>query len=322
MSVDGFRPHPLLPGGHLETVVPALWPAPPFRAPVEPRVVPVAPGTAVRVDVSRPGARARGTLLLLHGMGGSSASPYMIRTAIEALARGWIVARMNMRNCGGSEALSRTLYNACQSGDAGAALADLEAAGFPRPFAAVGFSLGGNTLLRYGGVEGAGSRADAVAAVNPPIDLELTCRALERRANRIYHLHYVRLLCREIRAVRRVRPLPGPPAAPLRIGSIRRFDGCFTAPDAGFPTAEDYYASGSSGPRLAGIRVPTLVLHAANDPFVPVEMFAPFRQARPGTVQFRIEARGGHVGFWQRGEPLFWAAKAVLDWAEATLTAR
>jgi predicted alpha/beta-fold hydrolase len=317
MNLDGFRPHPLLPGAHLQTVVPALWPAPPLARPVEARIVAVAPGNSIRVDLSRPPGTPRGTLLLVHGMGGSSASRYVVRTATEALARGWAIARINMRNCGGTESLATTLYNACQNADLGAALADLEAAGLPRPFAAVGFSLGGNTLLSHAAAEGAGCRATAIAAVNPPIDLDASCRALERPGNRIYQVHYTRLLCRQIRRVRRVRPLAGPPAAPLRIGSVRRFDALFTAPDAGYPNPEEYYAAGSSAPRLGSIRIPTLVLSAANDPFVPAEMFQPHLGVGAGRLRFLIEPQGGHVGFWQRGRPLFWAARVVLDFLEA-----
>ena len=319
MTPDGYRPHPLIRGPHLETVVPALWPAPRLGSAVEPLVVPVDEGTAVRVDLSRPAGRARGTLLLLHGMGGSAASRYMIRTAREALARGWAVARMNMRNCGGTEALSRTLYNAGQSDDADRVLADLERAGLPAPFAAAGFSLGGNTLLRYAGTSGAGCRAAGLVAVNPPIDLDACCRALERRDNAIYQAHFTRLLCRQVERVRRVRPLPGPPASPWRIGGIRRFDALFTAPDAGHPSPEAYYAHASAGPHLAAIRVPALVLSARNDPFVPVEMYDPHRSARPGAVRFHLPRRGGHVGFFQLGRPRFWAARAILDWLEGAL---
>jgi predicted alpha/beta-fold hydrolase len=316
LTPDGFRPHPLLPGGHLQTLVPALWPAPAFAFRVEPRIVAVAPGNSIRVDISRPVTAPRGTLLLIHGMGGSSASRYVVRTASEALARGWVVARINLRNCGGTERLATTLYNACQNADLGAALADLEQAGMPRPFAAVGFSLGGNTLLSHAAAEGSACRAAAIAAVNPPIDLDASCRALERPGNRIYQLHYTSLLCRQIRRVRLVRPLAGPPAAPLRIGSVRRFDALFTAPDAGYPNPEEYYEAGSSAPRLASIRVPALILSAANDPFVPAEMFRPHLGTSPGTLRFLIEPQGGHVGFWQRGRPLFWAGRAVLEFLE------
>ncbi len=237
----------------------------------------------------------------------------MWRAATEARERGWIPVRMNARNAGGTEALSRTLYNAAQSDDVGAVLADLEAAGFPRPFAAVGFSLGGNTVLRYAATHGGSCGADAVAAVSPPVDLEATCRLLEEPANRVYLLHFTRVLCNHLARIRRLRPVRGPLLSRRKVGTIRRFDTLYTAPDAGHPSAEAYYAHASAGSRLAGLRVPGLILSAANDPMVPASTYSSLRHAAPGRLQWVLPARGGHLGFWGRGAPRFWAAKALLD---------
>jgi predicted alpha/beta-fold hydrolase len=316
---EGYRPARWLPGGHLQTIVPPLLQAPWVDGRDEVRVVPVAEETAVRVHVARPAGTARGTLLLVHGMGGSVFAPYMLRTTRQALDRGWAVARMNLRNCGRTEALSRTLYNAGQWADVERVLEDLDAASLPRPFAAAGFSIGGNLVLLYAGRAAVGCRADAVAGVNPPVDLEACCRALERPGNLLYQVHFTRLLCRQIRRVRRVRPLPGPEASAWRIRTVRRFDRLFTAPDGGFASPEDYYATSSAGPHLASARVPALVLSAADDPFVPVEIFAPCRQAGRAELAFAHPRRGGHLGYWQSAEPRFWAGKAVLDYFESVL---
>src|SRR6185436_8352957 len=145
--------------------------------------VPVAAASKVRVLVTRPAATARGTLVAIHGLGGSAESGYMRRTAAQAHARGWAVARINLRNCGGTEALSTSLYNAGQSGDADAVLAALEAEGLPRPFGLLGFSLGGNIALLYAGRSGDACRADAVCGVNPPVDLAVCIDAIERSGN-------------------------------------------------------------------------------------------------------------------------------------------
>ncbi len=319
VKLDEFLPSPWLPGRHLQTIVPPFLETPALVARGEVRVVPVAEGSAVRVHVDRPAGTPRGTALLVHGMGGSSSSAYVRRTAQQARARGWAVACMNMRNCGGTEALASTLYNAGQWGDVGRVLEDLEGASMPRPFAAVGFSLGGNVVLLYAGRAAAGCRVDAVAGVNPPVDLEACCRQIERPANLLYQAHFTRLLCEQIRRVREVRPLPGPRASAWRIRTVRRFDRFFTAPDAGYPSAEAYYAASSAGPHLASIRVPALVLSAANDPIVPVGMFEAHRHPRPGRVVYAHPRRGGHLGYWQSREPRFWAAKAVLDFLEEAL---
>ena len=122
MSLSDFRPAPWLRGPHAQTIVPALLPAPAIRGPVETIDVLVAAGTRVRIVVTLPPAAPRGTLLAIHGLGGSAESGYMRRTAVQANARGWAVARLNLRNCGGTEALAATLYNAGQSDDADAAL--------------------------------------------------------------------------------------------------------------------------------------------------------------------------------------------------------
>ena len=314
-----FRPAPWLAGRHLETIVPALIPASPVPAPSSARVVRVSPEAAVLVLVSRPDGEARGTLVLVHGIGGSAESGYMRRTASRALAYGWVVARMNCRNCGGSEALSRTLYNAGQSDDVGRVLEDLDAGGAPRPFAAVGFSLGGNLVLRYAGRAGSGSAADAVATVSPPVDLDACCRALERRENLLYHAHFTLSLCRILRRIHRVRGLAGGKPEFRRIRTLRRLDALYTAPDGGYASAEDYYERASAGPDLEGVAVPALVLSAENDPFVPEEIFRGHRGAGAGRVRFEHPRRGGHLGFWQSHAPRFWAAEAVLRFLAETL---
>jgi len=309
-DADSFRPAPWLPGRHLQTVVPSFWPAAPVEGHAERMVVPVGDASAVQVEINRPRGAAEGTLLLIHGMGGSAESTYMRRTAAPALARRWTVARMNLRNCGGTEALSTTLYNAGQSSDVGGVLEALERAGCPRPFAAAGFSLGGNILLRYAGIEGRSCRADAAAAVNPPIDLECCAGALERRANRIYQAYYAGKLVRGLRRILAVRDLPGLPPPDGSIRSVRRFDALYTAPDAGFASAEQYYAEASAGPRLSGLARPALVISAADDPFVPVEMFEPHHGLR--TARFLHPRQGGHCGYWRAARPHYWAAQAIL----------
>ena len=250
----------------------------------------------MRVEVSRPAAAARGTVLLLHGMGGSAESGYLRHTAAAALARGFAAVRMNFRNCGGTEARCRTLYNAGQSEDVGRVLRALDGGGFPRPLVAVGFSLGGNLILRWAGTAGQGAIADRVAGVNAPVDLQRCCEALERPGNWPYQAFFVALLCGQIRRVRRLRPVPGPPAFPALIRTVRRFDHLFTAPDAGLPSAEAYYAWASASSHLREVRVPALVLSAANDPFVPLEVFTPHRAAAATAVRWRHPARGGHLG--------------------------
>ncbi len=313
---DLFRPPWWLPGAILQTVVPTLWPPRDFSDEDESLLVQVAPGNRVRLEIDRPDTAPRGTLLLVHGMGGSARARYMLRTAHRAVGRGWIAVRMNLRNCGGTEHYASTLYNAGQSGDAEQVLAELERSGFPRPFALVGFSLGGNLALRYAGATGGSCLADSVIGVNPPVDLERCLRELERPRNWLYHLYYTLKLCRALSQIRRTRTVQGPPARLRFVRGMRRFDGLFTAPDAGHPTAEAYYAEASAAKYLAQIARPALVLSAANDPFVPVEIFEPCGRLRH--VRCLHPREGGHCGYWQSRKPRFWAAEAILEFAENT----
>jgi len=308
---DDFRPVAWLPGGHLQSIVPSYWPGPRL-AQDEPRIVPVAEGSSVRVHVAYPSAPARGTILLVHGMGGSAESSYMRRTASMALERGWTAVRMNCRNCGGTEGLAATLYNAAQSEDVGRVLAELDRAGFPRPLIVAGFSLGGAIVLRYAGQSGRSCAADAVAAVNPPIDLETCVRALERRGNAVYHAHFTMSLCRLLRRIRRARAISIPEPRWREIRTLRRFDARFTAPDAGFASAEDYYAGASAAPHLGGIAVPAFILSSGNDPLVPLEMFAAHRPTAASPLTFLLTRAGGHLGYWQPGSPRAWSSLALL----------
>lgn len=315
MSPHDFRPAPWVRGPHAQTILPSLLPARTVAGSVTTLDVPVAAGTRVRVLVTHPPGVPRGTLLAVHGLGGSAESGYMRRTATQAHARGWAVVRVNLRNCGGTEALSSTLYNAGQSDDADAALRAIEAEGLPRPYVLLGYSLGGNITLRYAGLSGNACRADAVAGVNPPVDLQVCIDAIERPGNALYHAYFTRGLCSQLRRIRRVRPIPGPKAAPRTIGGVRGFDDRFTAPDAGYASAADYYRGASAAAVLSGVRRPSLILSAQDDPFVPVSMFDTHRAASP-VLRFAHPRGGGHCGYWGASRPRFWAAEAVLAFFE------
>jgi predicted alpha/beta-fold hydrolase len=301
-----------LPGGHAQTIVPSLLPARAVPGDADTLDVDVAPATKIRVLLHRP-ARPRGTVVLLHGLAGSAESRYMRRTGRLALERGWALARVNLRNCGGTEAMSATLYNAGQSGDAGAVLRALDDRGWPRPFGLVGFSLGGNMAVKYAGESGAESLADAVVGINPPIDLEACIDALERPANRIYNAYFTLGLCRHMARIRRIRPWAGPEAT-MR-GGLRGFDDTFTAPDAGFANATEYYRASGAGRVLSGVRRPTLIVSAADDPFVPFEAFERFRTAS-SSVTFAHPRGGGHCGYWGATAPRYWAASAAIGFLD------
>jgi predicted alpha/beta-fold hydrolase len=317
-ATEGYRAPRWMPGGHLQTLLPFLWPSRQAEPRSERLIVEVEPGTSVEVLVSRPELPApRGTLLLVHGLGGSAGSRHPVETAHAALQRGWAVARVNLRNCGGTAELASTLFNAVQSDDIGAVLRALDAHELPRPFAVLGFSLGGTLTLRYAGHAGDGNGADVVAAINAPIDLGASAAIIDRPANTVFKLAYTYALCRMLNEIREHRHVPGPPARWHQIRSIRRFDELYVVPSAGFAHPDEYYAAASAAPTLDAIRRPTLVIASRNDPLVPVETFEA-QHGRNGRIRYHHPAEGGHMGYWQRrGE--FWAADAALDGIEALL---
>ena len=321
-----FRAARWLPGGHLQTVVPALI-AGPAEPPSRRVVVEVEAASEVRgassvelwiseTSVHPAGGSARGTVLVVHGLGGSARSADVLRVTRHALDRGWHVARVNLRNCGGTEALASTLYNVGQSDDIGHALAALDREQLPRPFGIVSFSLGANQVLLHAADTGAGCAADAIVAVNPPVDLRAANRAIDRPENVLYHLKYTRSLCRLLDRVRALRPVPGPSVRWWQLRSVRRFDELFTVPDAGHPDVDTYYQAASSGPRLGGVTVPTLILSAADDPIVRLESFEAYRTPSGHPVVFEHPASGGHCGYWSDATPRAWAPSRALAFLE------
>ena len=321
-AVAPFRPPRWLPGGHLQTVVPAFLPHP-LEPPSRRVVVEVEPAseargaTSVELWISESAVSPiRGTVLVVHGLCGSARSGDVLRATRRALDHGWHVARVNLRNWGGTEALASTLYNAGQSDDIGHLLAALEAEQLPRPFGVVSFSLGANQVLLHAAETGVGCAADTIVAINPPVDLQAANQAIRRPANALYHLKYIRSLCRLLDQVRAQRPVPGPTVRWWQLRDVRRFDELFTVPDAGHPDVDTYYAAASSGPRLGAITVPSLILSAANDPIVRVDSFEAYRTPAGYPLVFEHPASGGHCGYWSNATPRAWAPSRALAFLE------
>jgi predicted alpha/beta-fold hydrolase len=279
----------------------------------EARLIRVSDDTQVLAHVHWQSDRAaRPTLLALHGLEGSSSVHYMRGLADKAWRRGWNVVRLNQRTCGGTEHLTPSLYHSGLTADPLAVIRLLARSEGLRDFRIVGYSLGGNLAMKL-----AAELSDhpdvpirAVAAVCPTIDLERCVRAIERRSNLAYHYNFVRNLKRRMR--RKALVWPGLfDLGPLgRIWTIRQFDDVYTAPHHGFGNAANYYRQASALRLAERIRIPTLILAAADDPFVPVEQFRDPRIAGNPHIRVRVTAHGGHcafVGPAMPGEDGFWA---------------
>jgi uncharacterized protein len=297
--MEDFRAPRWLPGGHAQTIWPALFSrrfngAPPaFRRERWPTP------DADFIDVDWQGEDTAATLLVLfHGLEGSSSSHYAQAFAAEARQRGWRFAVPHFRGCSGELNLAPRAYHSGDWEEVGWMLARFRER-HRGPIIAAGVSLGGNALLRFAEEAGAAASASvrAIAAVSAPLDLAAGGRAIGRGFGRQV---YTRMFMRTMRAkaLRKLAQHPGLfDAARMRAAhDLRDFDDMFTAPLHGFRDAADYYARASAGPQLARIRIPALVLNARNDPFLPAPAL-PSADMVGAHVTLWQPAHGGHVGF-------------------------
>ena len=272
----------------------------------------------------QPDRAAHGTLLLLHGLEGSSDAHYMRGIADKACRAGLNVVRLNQRNCGGTEHLTPGLYHSGLTADPHAVLRELiERDGLPSIVLA-GYSMGGNVLLRLAGElgDGAPPQLKGVAAVSPVIDLEACVSAIEQPAQYVYQWNFMRNLRRSM--LRKAQAFPGAyDTAPLtRLRTIRGFDDTYTAPHHGFGDASNYYQQASALRVIARVRVPALIISAADDPFVPPSIFdAPEVRNNPH-IRVEITPHGGHCAFLSErsaDDDGYWAESAIVAFASEQL---
>jgi predicted alpha/beta-fold hydrolase len=271
--------------------------------------------------------REHTTLLLLHGLNGSSSAHYMRGIADKAFRRGMNVIRLNQRNCGGTEHLSAGLFHSGLTADARHLLHELVTAdGLPR-IAVAGYSLGGNLALKLAGEYGDAPPPAlvAVAAVSPIMEIGPCVRALERRSNWVYQWNFVRDLKARMRRKDRFRPGAFDLSRLDAVRTVRQFDDVYTAPHFGFHGADDYYHRASAMRVADRITVPALVMTAADDPFVPHEPFDnPALRANPH-VTLALSRHGGHCGFIsaaQGDDDGYWAERRIVEWVEQHETRR
>jgi predicted alpha/beta-fold hydrolase len=289
-----------LGGGHVQTLASFLINRR-LRVPVpEERLIEVEPGIQVLCHCHWQADRAHVlTLIVVHGLEGSSESQYMVGVTEKALAAGMNVIRYNQRNCGGTDALAPVLYHSGLSNDVAAVARDIiERDGVSR-LALVGFSMGGNIVLKLAGEWGSQGRPEfrAAVAVCPAIDLATSADALHEPRNRIYETYFLWALRR--RVMQKARLFPGHfDVRRLRgIRSLREFDDKVTAYYCGFANVDDYYDRASAAHVVDQIAVPTLVLYAANDPFVRITEETRRKMAANRNITFVETGDGGHCAF-------------------------
>ncbi|HEV2118381.1 MAG TPA: alpha/beta fold hydrolase [Terriglobales bacterium] len=257
------------------------------------------------------------TLLIVHGLEGSSESQYVVGTAAKALAAGMNVVRMNMRNCGGTEALGPTLYHSGLSADVGMVARALLAEENLARLALLGFSMGGNLVLKMAGEWGreAPPQLRAVCAVSPAVDLAPSAAALHRPENWIYEQYFLWSLRRHMRRKARLYPNRYELRRLRGVWTLRQFDDRITAHYCGFTGADDYYARASASRVVERIAVPSLLIHSADDPFIHILPETKARlQANPHVCYIET-AHGGHCAFLAHpdGYDGRWAERTVVE---------
>ncbi len=314
-----FEPPFLLRNPHLMTIAAAFW----HRRYVHLQAATsqffeTEPGTQVRADCHwQKEPRESPTLILLHGLEGSSESGYMLGTADCAFGAGFNVLRLNQRNCGGTEKLTPTLYNSGLSCDVCAVIHELiERDQLPEIFAA-GFSMGGNLVLKMAGEFGVAAppQLRAVAGICPSCDLGACADAIGEFRNRIYERHFVRRLKRRMEQKSALFPGQYPLNGMKKVRSVRGFDDAITAKFCNFRDADDYYAKSSALPLLRKIEVPTLILLAQDDPMIPFRSFDSARMAANPQITIEAPRHGGHCAFIgrKRDGQRFWADARIVE---------
>jgi uncharacterized protein len=300
-SVPPFEPHPLLRGGHLQTIAGRYLPGPRVRLRSVPHEIPIEGGDRLSVLESTPPGWAPGdpAAVLIHGLAGCAQAPYVVRVAARLVRMGVRAVRMNLRGAGSGFGLARGFYHSGRTEDPRAVVAWLARRAPGSPIALVGFSLGANLALKLA-AEAADQPLgglDCVLAANPPIDLAYCCAHLRRPGNRHYDWNFVRLLRAEVRRLHAAFPELG--AVDLSgARTVLDFDDAYTAPRNGFAGAADYYLRCSSAPLIPRITAPGLVVHAEDDPFIPADPF--HRVVFPPQLALELIPSGGHLGYLSR----------------------
>ena len=299
---EPFRPRRPFLSGHAQTIAGNFLPRRSQLPPPEERLFQVEPDVRVLCHCHwQAQRRSAMTLVIVHGLEGSSDSQYVIGTGSKAWLAGMNVVRMNMRNCGDTEHLGPTLYNSSMSGDVGAIAQTLIAEDGLQKLAFVGYSMGGNLVLKLLGEWGADAppQVKAGVGISPAMDLAPSADALHLPANRVYEWKFLRGLRR--RMLRKAELFPERYVLSRRevrlIRSLRDFDDRIMAPHCGFRDADDYYTRAAAARVVDRIAVPAFVLHALDDPFIRVLPETRAKLVHNPHITYVETRHGGHCAF-------------------------
>lgn len=313
-----------LPGGHAQTIFPALFRRVPKPAAQRVRLA-TPEGDDILLDVVNAAKygvspQARVAAILSHGLEGNSRRAYMRGMCLALAACGWDVVARNLPTCGGEMNKAPTMYHSGQTDDLHRTVEYCLETGYGR-LLLVGFSLGGNQTLKYLGENPARvPEAVAGAAVfSVPCDLAASAGVLDRPGNFLYRQYFFKGLRHKIRLKNSLYPELYPLDGLGTVRTFAEFDNRYTAPVHGFSSAEDYWKKASSLPCLKNIAVPTLLVNARNDPFLSSACF-PVEQARQHHfLTLEIPRSGGHVGFSSAGNAPYWSEQRAVEFFRGIL---
>ena len=314
---DSFVPRRFLRNGHLQTLAGNFLPRENRLPEPEERLFQVEENVQVLCHCHwQPQRETRATAIIIHGLEGSSLSQYVIGTGSKAWDYGMNVVRMNMRNCGGSERLARTLYHSGLSGDVGAVVRKLIEQDKLQRIGVAGYSMGGNLVMKMAGDWGSKAPEElrAVAAISPAADLGPSADAMHEASNRVYEWKFLLSLMRSYGRKKALFPeiFQKPSRMPR---SIREFDDLITAPYCGFSSAQDYYDRASAARVADKIVVPTLVVHSTDDPFIRMTRETRAKLLANPHVTLLETHHGGHCAFLAtpNGYDGRWAEKQIIQ---------
>jgi uncharacterized protein len=297
---------PLFRSPHLQTIAANFWKRPDAdrQFPIERRLVRTEPSVQVLVESQRPATPALGEIVMVHGLEGSGKAGYMRSLAAAALNAGFAAHRFHMRTCGGTGHLCDTLYHAGLTSDLLAFLRELGAPAF-----LVGFSLGGNVVLKLAGELGDSALLRGVCAVSTPLDLAACARRIGEWDNRIYERRFTRRMRERLLATGRYSRSDF-----AGLNSVFQIDDRITAPSFGFGDAPNYYQTQSAIGYLDAIRVPTLLIQAKDDTFIPFDIFEASAVKANPHIQLIATEYGGHLGFIGRRPHRLWVDAVIMEW--------
>jgi len=321
VASSSYTPPPLLGGGHVQTLFASLVRRVEFDYDGR-ECVDTPDGDVLELEWAFPPGRAccEGVVLLTHGLEGDTQRRYMRGMARAFVHRGWAVCAWNLRGCGRSMNRRPITYHSGKTEDLACVVEHVRSRGHGE-LALVGFSLGGNLTLKFLGEQGAHIDDSIRGAVvfSVPVDLEAASHRIDHWSNKHYTQYFLRSLRQKIREKAEQHPERVRTGALEHAHTLRAFDDAYTAPLNGFYDADTYYRRASCRPFLADIAVPTLLVNAANDPFLPDACYPEAIASNHSTLTLEVPESGGHVGFVSLNETgEYWSERR----AAAFLTAR